>query len=233
MMMEMDGDGGYEPAALPKLLCDSLKKEPISSAFTSVTPEGSQLLPENNIVSSTSNSAGIPLLNAQWVLPFPANAEQTTSDGRIYKCEQCARQFRQKTTLQQHERTHSDTRPYTCLECGKSFRQQSHLKQHLRIHSQEKPYACEFCEKTFRQRAILNQHLRIHSGEKPYECPECGKFFRQKAILDQHVRTHMGEKSSRRSKKKVPTASAESSPLSSGLKPPVDITETVDLTLNH
>ena len=230
-MMKMDGTGGYEHAALPKLLGDSFKKEPISSAFTSVTPEGSRLLPEINIVSSTSNSAVTPLLNAPWVLPFPATAEQTTSDGRIYKCEQCARQFRQKTTLQQHERTHSDTRPYVCPECSKCFRQQGHLKQHLRIHSQEKPYACEFCEKTFRQRAILNQHLRIHSGEKPYECPECGKFFRQKAILDQHVRTHMGEKSPRRSKKK--SASTESSASSSGLKPPLDITDTADLQLDH
>ncbi|EEZ99839.2 Zinc finger protein 470-like Protein [Tribolium castaneum] len=115
---------------------------------------------------------------------------------RLFKCLTCGKDFKQKSTLLQHERIHTDSRPYGCPECGKRFRQQSHLTQHLRIHANEKPYACVYCERTFRQRAILNQHLRIHSGEKPYECPECGKHFRQKAILNQHVRTHQGERPS-------------------------------------
>lgn len=118
---------------------------------------------------------------------------KVNSDLRLFKCLTCGKDFKQKSTLLQHERIHTDSRPYGCPECGKRFRQQSHLTQHLRIHANEKPYACVYCERTFRQRAILNQHLRIHSGEKPYECNECGKHFRQKAILNQHVRTHQGE----------------------------------------
>lgn len=114
-------------------------------------------------------------------------------DLRLFKCLTCGKDFKQKSTLLQHERIHTDSRPYGCPECGKRFRQQSHLTQHLRIHANEKPYACVYCPRTFRQRAILNQHLRIHSGEKPYSCGECGKHFRQKAILNQHVRTHQGE----------------------------------------
>lgn len=212
--MDMAGD---QPAALPQL-SDSFKKESVLPAAVASRPP----LTEDNVVSSSSFTTS--LLGSQWVLPSLTNdglqsqLSSTSSDGRIYKCEQCGRQFRQKTTLQQHERTHSDSRPYECAECEKRFRQQSHLKQHARIHSKEKPYKCDFCERTFRQRAILNQHLRIHSGEKPYECPECGKFFRQKAILDQHVRTHMGEKSPRRSKKKSAAGAIESSPSSSDLK---------------
>lgn len=109
---------------------------------------------------------------------------------RMFKCLDCGKDFRQKSTLAQHERIHSDTRPFICTDCGKRFRQQSHLTQHLRIHANEKPFSCIYCERTFRQRAILNQHMRIHSGEKPYMCAVCGKRFRQKAILNQHVRTH-------------------------------------------
>ncbi|CAB3376125.1 Hypothetical predicted protein [Cloeon dipterum] len=112
------------------------------------------------------------------------------SELRLFKCQVCGKDFKQKSTLLQHERIHTDARPYGCPECGKRFRQQSHLTQHLRIHANEKPYSCGYCERTFRQRAILNQHLRIHSGEKPFGCAECGKHFRQKAILNQHVRTH-------------------------------------------
>nr|XP_018911248.1 PREDICTED: zinc finger protein 2 homolog isoform X1 [Bemisia tabaci] len=115
-----------------------------------------------------------------------------SNDVRLFKCATCGKDFKQKSTLFQHERIHTDARPYGCNECGKRFRQQSHLTQHLRIHANEKPFACVYCERTFRQRAILNQHLRIHSGEKPFGCIECGKRFRQKAILNQHIRTHQG-----------------------------------------
>ncbi len=112
---------------------------------------------------------------------------------RMFKCLTCGKDFRQKSTLLQHDRIHTDARPFACVDCGKRFRQQSHLTQHLRIHANEKPFACLYCDRTFRQRAILNQHMRIHSGEKPYVCAECGKRFRQKAILNQHIRTHQAD----------------------------------------
>lgn len=113
-----------------------------------------------------------------------------SDSSRMFKCLACGKDFRQKSTLLQHERIHTDARPFACVDCGKRFRQQSHLSQHVRIHNNEKPFACLYCDRTFRQRAILNQHMRIHSGEKPYVCAECGKRFRQKAILNQHIRTH-------------------------------------------
>ncbi|XP_059475278.1 endothelial zinc finger protein induced by tumor necrosis factor alpha-like isoform X2 [Neocloeon triangulifer] len=90
------------------------------------------------------------------------------SELRLFKCQACGKDFKQKSTLLQHERIHTDARPYGCPECGKRFRQQSHLTQHLRIHANEKPYSCAYCERTFRQRAILNQHLRIHSDVSPH-----------------------------------------------------------------
>lgn len=140
----------------------------------------------------------LPGHNMHQTSPSPASMKSKGSDLRLFKCLTCGKDFKQKSTLLQHERIHSDSRPYGCPECGKRFRQQSHLTQHLRIHANEKPFECPFadCGKWFRQRAILNQHLRIHTGQKPYVCPfpGCDKRFRQKAILNQHVRIHNGEK---------------------------------------
>lgn len=59
------------------------------------------------------------------------------SDLRLFKCLTCGKDFKQKSTLLQHERIHTDQRPFPCHECGKRFRQQSHLTQHLRIHAGE------------------------------------------------------------------------------------------------
>ena len=136
------------------------------------------------------------LLQASQLHHSPTSSHKSKgSDLRLFKCLTCGKDFKQKSTLLQHDRIHTDSRPYGCPECGKRFRQQSHLTQHLRIHANEKPFTCAYCPRSFRQRAILNQHIRIHSGEKPFSCPECGKHFRQKAILNQHVRTHQGERS--------------------------------------
>ncbi|KAL5291851.1 jim family protein [Megaselia abdita] len=90
------------------------------------------------------------------------------SDLRLFKCLTCGKDFKQKSTLLQHDRIHTDARPFPCLECGKRFRQQSHLTQHLRIHANEKPFTCAYCPRSFRQRAILNQHIRIHSDVSPH-----------------------------------------------------------------
>ncbi|XP_055630809.1 endothelial zinc finger protein induced by tumor necrosis factor alpha-like isoform X2 [Toxorhynchites rutilus septentrionalis] len=136
------------------------------------------------------------LIHGNQIHHTPSNGTHKSkgSELRLFKCLTCGKDFKQKSTLLQHERIHTDSRPYGCpaVECGKRFRQQSHLTQHLRIHANEKPFVCPFCQRAFRQRAILNQHIRIHSGDKPFGCPypECGKKFRQKAILNQHVRTH-------------------------------------------
>lgn len=89
--------------------------------------------------------------------PSPPSTKSKNSDLRLFKCLTCGKDFKQKSTLLQHERIHTDSRPYGCPECGKRFRQQSHLTQHLRIHANEKPFSCSYCPRSFRQRAILNQ----------------------------------------------------------------------------
>lgn len=165
--------------------------------LTSLGPDGNGQLDQYANQMQDLRAASLPdVIQNQHGVGMKKNPNGLSGELRLFKCLTCGKDFKQKSTLLQHERIHTDSRPYGCPECGKRFRQQSHLTQHLRIHANEKPYACVYCERTFRQRAILNQHLRIHSGEKPYECPECGKHFRQKAILNQHVRTHQGERPS-------------------------------------
>ncbi|KAF6203396.1 hypothetical protein GE061_003815 [Apolygus lucorum] len=107
------------------------------------------------------------------------NGSSKNCELRLFKCLTCGKDFKQKSTLLQHERIHTDSRPYGCTECGKRFRQQSHLTQHLRIHANEKPFACIYCERTFRQRAILNQHLRIHSDVSPHLVYKNGQLWPQ------------------------------------------------------
>ncbi|XP_037934315.1 endothelial zinc finger protein induced by tumor necrosis factor alpha isoform X10 [Teleopsis dalmanni] len=165
----MDQNGGLEAYSMPELL-----------------PGQQNGTAQQNGNHTSNGSGGRHPTNS----PATHKSAKPHSDLRLFKCLTCGKDFKQKSTLLQHDRIHTDARPFPCSECGKRFRQQSHLTQHLRIHANEKPFTCGYCSRGFRQRAILNQHIRIHSGEKPFSCPECGKHFRQKAILNQHVRTH-------------------------------------------
>lgn len=100
--------------------------------------------------------------------PPTTTTKAKNSELRLFKCLTCGKDFKQKSTLLQHERIHTDSRPYGCPECGKRFRQQSHLTQHLRIHANEKPFSCAYCPRSFRQRAILNQ-VRQNLDNGPFE----------------------------------------------------------------
>lgn len=167
----------------PGVMLTPLNPAEASGDFPNIPPE---------LLNHQNSSSGSGLKSHQKSIGTLSGSGSADAS-RMFKCLACGKDFRQKSTLLQHERIHTDARPFACVDCGKRFRQQSHLTQHLRIHANEKPFACLYCDRTFRQRAILNQHMRIHSGEKPYVCAECGKRFRQKAILNQHIRTHQAD----------------------------------------
>ncbi|XP_074038137.1 zinc finger protein jim isoform X1 [Leptinotarsa decemlineata] len=136
--------------------------------LTSLGPETNNQLDQYSSNMQDLRAAALPDVIQQQHAGMKKHTNGMSGELRLFKCLTCGKDFKQKSTLLQHERIHTDSRPYGCPECGKRFRQQSHLTQHLRIHANEKPYACVYCERTFRQRAILNQHLRIHSDVSPH-----------------------------------------------------------------
>lgn len=50
-----------------------------------------------------------------------------------------------------------DKRRYQCSTCAKRFKHKHHLKEHERLHTGEKPYTCDKCGKRFSHSGKLNE----------------------------------------------------------------------------
>lgn len=40
-------------------------------------------------------------------------------------------------------------KPYVCEQCGKDFKERSSLQAHLVVHSDNRPFKCDRCTKTY------------------------------------------------------------------------------------
>ncbi|GAB5360049.1 hypothetical protein AAMO2058_000594100 [Amorphochlora amoebiformis] len=128
------------------------------------------------------------------------------NDSKPYRCKQCARSFREKTSLINHQRLHTGERPYQCPQCHKSFVQKNSLSVHLRaMHNNTgKIFKCQVCEKIFYDKSNYRRHeITRHesgaeritdpdSGKKKIKCRECGKILSGLYAFKTHARLHTG-----------------------------------------
>ena len=56
---------------------------------------------------------------------------------RIFKCEDCSKEFTRKTTLRDHKaRMHRKEERFSCFVCKKGFYDKSGMRRHLSVHDE-------------------------------------------------------------------------------------------------
>ena len=105
-----------------------------------------------------------------------------------YKCEECGKDFSNKTGMKAHLVYHSDKRPFPCKKCNKAFKTKRDLTMHDTSHTGEKTFNCTLCKKTFSQSANLYTHTkRLHETKEVKECHDCRKEFQTRFDFLTHL----------------------------------------------
>ncbi|XP_033231765.1 zinc finger protein 616-like [Belonocnema kinseyi] len=114
-----------------------------------------------------------------------------------YKCEKCARSYKDKKHLTFHRKYECDVTPqFPCNFCGKLFKRKSHMKTHVgvmhlksNLEASKQKYNCNFCAGSYSSVHTLYSHKRVvHAGvRRQYICHYCGHKVSKKIRLVTHI----------------------------------------------
>lgn len=139
--------------------------------------------------------------------------QRTEDDKHCFKCDQCDKAFKYKSTLDSHKQTHnplychacmklvrdSDAlalhkeshTPFQCNQCEENFPVFKALHKHyVDVHNPTEPFTCTHCQTTFVSLKRFIRHEWKHTGYQPFQCPQCVKRFRSYSDLVEHQKKH-------------------------------------------
>lgn len=130
-----------------------------------------------------------------------------------FRCDECDKAFKYKSTLDSHKQTHNPLycevcmklvrdpealamhknshTPFQCNQCEENFPVFKALHKHyIDIHNPMEPFTCTHCQTTFASLKRFIRHEWKHTGYQPFQCPHCSKRFRSYSDLVEHQKKH-------------------------------------------
>lgn len=139
--------------------------------------------------------------------------EQPEDVKHCFRCDDCDKAFKYKSTLDSHRQTHNplycevcmklvrDTEalamhkeshtPFQCNQCEENFPVFKALHKHyIDVHNPVEPFTCTHCQTTFASLKRFIRHEWKHTGYQPFQCTNCDKRFRSYSDLVEHQKKH-------------------------------------------
>lgn len=139
--------------------------------------------------------------------------EQPEDVKHCFRCDECDKAFKYKSTLDSHKQTHNplycevcmklvrDTEalamhkeshtPFQCNQCEENFPVFKALHKHyIDVHNPTEPFTCPHCQTTFASLKRFIRHEWKHTGYQPFQCTNCTKRFRSYSDLVEHQKKH-------------------------------------------
>ncbi|XP_061764628.1 zinc finger protein 420-like [Nerophis ophidion] len=130
-----------------------------------------------------------------------------------FRCNECDKAFKYKSTLDSHKQTHNPLycevcmklvrdsealsmhkeshTPFQCNQCDENFPVFKSLHKHyIDVHNPTEPFTCTHCQTTFASLKRFIRHEWKHTGYQPFQCPHCTKRFRSYSDLLEHQKKH-------------------------------------------
>lgn len=130
-----------------------------------------------------------------------------------FRCDECDKAFKYKSTLDSHKQTHNPLycevcmklvrdsealamhkeshTPFQCNHCEENFPVFKALHKHyIDVHNPTEPFTCPHCQTTFASLKRFIRHEWKHTGYQPFQCPHCSKRFRSYSDLVEHQKKH-------------------------------------------
>ncbi|CAJ1080521.1 zinc finger protein 91-like [Xyrichtys novacula] len=139
--------------------------------------------------------------------------EKPEDEKHCFKCNECDKAFKYKSTLDSHKQTHNPLycevcmklvrdsealamhkeshTPFQCNRCEEHFPVFKALHKHyIDAHNPTEPYTCSHCQTTFASLKRFIRHEWKHTGYQPFQCTNCTKRFRSYSDLVEHQKKH-------------------------------------------
>ncbi|KAM3860070.1 uncharacterized protein ACN63O_016634 [Diretmus argenteus] len=139
--------------------------------------------------------------------------EKAEDARQIFKCDECDKAFKYKSTLESHKHTHNPLycemcmklvrdaealalhkishTPFQCNRCDENFPVFKALHKHyIDAHNPSGPFSCTHCETSFASLKRFIRHEWKHTGHQPFQCPHCSKRFRSYSDVLEHQKKH-------------------------------------------
>lgn len=130
-----------------------------------------------------------------------------------FRCNECDKAFKYKSTLDSHKQTHNPLycevcmklvrdsealamhkeshKPFQCNRCEANFPVFKALHKHyIDAHNPVAPFKCAYCTTTFTSLKRFIRHEWKHTGYQPFQCTHCSKRFRSYSDLVEHQKKH-------------------------------------------
>ncbi|XP_033231752.1 zinc finger protein 208-like [Belonocnema kinseyi] len=131
----------------------------------------------------------------------PTNEDSNKKSERKHKCEKCARTYKQRRLLNQHQRFECDGIPkFGCYICGKRFARQPTVWRHIEqvhkkinLNKSKERFNCDKCSLSYASQSGLNRHKYVKHEEftRQYICHECDYKTTEKGNLCKHIARHL------------------------------------------
>jgi len=164
-------------------------KEISKGSYNNEEIENSEFEQNNKLLESDSEPRHIEnnVVIKQRPIKINHTATAMTKQNSAF-CDQCNKEFYDRSTLSKHVRSVHEGVKYPCVQCNHKATTSSHLLQHIRAIHEGIKYPCDQCIYTATSSTSLLQHIRaVHEGVK-YPCDQCNYKATASNSLLRHIR---------------------------------------------